>query len=141
MEVSAGQVLPPGGGRTIPMIGTVKVSASQSEGAFELIEYVGPAVPPPHIHHHHDEAFYVAEGTFRFTLGERDFDATPGSLVHVPRGTRHAFTAGPSAKALLLIVPAGLEGFFDALGEGLASGTPGPELRAALAGKYDSDPA
>jgi quercetin dioxygenase-like cupin family protein len=132
----------PGAGRkVIPMIGTVKVSGSDSGGSFELIEYVGPAVPPPHVHRQRDEAFYVLEGTFRFILGAEEFEAGPGSLVHVPRGTRHGFRTGSSARALLFVAPAGLEGFFDELGEGLAAGRSSAELRAALSGRFDSEPA
>ena len=133
-------VLSPGQGKVIPFIGTVKVSGSNSNGLFELIEYVGPATPPPHVHRQNEEVFFVLEGTFRFSLEEDEFDVGAGSLVHVPRGTRHGFTTGPSARALLIVTPAGLEGFFDELGQGLTAGRSGPELRALLAGKYDSEP-
>jgi len=141
MEVDDTPFRPSGDGKRIPMIGLVRVSGSEVGNAFELIEYEGPAVPPPHVHRDRDEAFYVLEGTFRFSVGEEEFDATSGSLVLVRRGTRHGFTTSPSAKALLLVVPAGLEGFFDELGQGLTAGRPGHELRQALAGRYDSEPA
>jgi hypothetical protein len=41
---------------------------------------------------------------------------------------------------LLIIAPAGLDGFFAELGDGLAAGRSSDEIRAALAGKYDSTP-
>ncbi len=130
----------PGEGAAIPMIGTVKVSQPESDGAFEIIEYTGPAIPPPHVHRDRDEAFYIIEGSFRFLLGAEELEAPAGSLVHVRRGTRHGFTATADARALLIVAPAGLEGFFRELGEGLAAGRSAPELRASLAGRYDAEP-
>jgi len=40
-----------------------------------------------------------------------------------------------------VVAPAGLEGFFEELGAGVAGGRSGLEMREALAGKYDSIPA
>ncbi len=42
---------------------------------------------------------------------------------------------------LFFVMPAGLEGFFKEMGEGFAAGRSEPDVRAALAGKYDSWPA
>ncbi|MDP9325976.1 MAG: cupin domain-containing protein [Candidatus Dormibacteraeota bacterium] len=126
--------------RELPFIGTLKVSAQESGGALEVIEYLGPAAPPPHVHRQRDELFYILKGTFAFSLGTDDFDVEQGGTVFVPRGTRHGFKPLPGSQALLIIAPAGLEGFFAELGEGLAAGKPSEEIRAALAGKYDSTP-
>jgi mannose-6-phosphate isomerase-like protein (cupin superfamily) len=134
-------VLPPSYGRDLPFIGTLRASAADTGGAFEIIEYRGPAVPPPHIHRDHDEIFYVLEGRFSFVLGNSDRVAEAGSLVWVPRGTRHGFTIEPGSTALLITQPSGLEGFFVELGQGLAEERSSDEIRAALAGKYDSIPA
>lgn len=133
--------LPPGNGKPLPGIGVLKVSSSESRGAFELIELAGPSGPPPHIHREREEAFYVLEGSFRFLLGEDSLEVGPGSFVFVPRGTKHGFEVTPGARALVFISPAGLEGFFRELGEGIQMGRPGAEIRATLAGKYDSEPA
>src|ERR1051326_4822945 len=56
--------LQPDGGKAIPFIGLVKVSADRSAGALEVIEYRGPATPPPHIHREHDECFTLLQGRF-----------------------------------------------------------------------------
>jgi mannose-6-phosphate isomerase-like protein (cupin superfamily) len=98
------------------------------------------AVPPPHVHREHDEVFYILNGPFRFLLGHEWVDADTGSLVVVPRGTRHGFETQPDCRALLLTIPAGLEGFFTELGQGLAEGMSSQEIRARLAGRYDSHP-
>ena len=90
-------VLPPERGRDLPFIGSLRVSAADTGGSIEIIEYKGPAVPPPHIHCEHDEIFYI--------------------LVWVPRGTRHGFHVQPGSRALLVTMPAGLEGFFEELGK------------------------
>jgi hypothetical protein len=41
---------------------------------------------------------------------------------------------------LLLTAPAGLAGFLEELGTGIAAGKTSEEMRAALAGRYDSFP-
>ena len=140
VNVGTPGVQPAGAGRILPHIGILKASAAQTGGAFEVIEYVGPAVPPPHIHREHDEAFYILAGTFRFLLGHEKLEAPSGSLVVVPRGTRHGFETNEGCKALLFTIPAGLEGFFVELGAGLAEGRSSAEIRATLAGRYDSHP-
>jgi quercetin dioxygenase-like cupin family protein len=134
-------VLPPEGGRDLPFIGRLRASGADTGGSFEMIEYRGPAVPPPHVHREHDEIFYILDGRFSFVIGDATRDAVAGSLVWVPRGTRHGFQIQPGSTALLITVPAGLEGFFVELGEGLVEGRSSDEIRAALAGKYDSIPA
>jgi quercetin dioxygenase-like cupin family protein len=132
--------LPPGEGAVLPRIGTLKASASRTGDSFELIEYSGPAAPPPHVHRMREEAFYILDGSFHFVLGEDAFHAAAGSFIFVPRGTRHGFTVEPGGRALLLVTPSGLEGFFAELGEGLEAGRSGAEIRQALAGRYDSTP-
>jgi quercetin dioxygenase-like cupin family protein len=142
-DVSGGPqpiVLRPGDGEQLPSIGTLRASAADTGGAFEVIEYTGPATPPPHVHKEHDEIFFILSGTFRFVLGQDTAEAPQGAIVLVPRGWRHGFTVEPGSTALLITIPAGLEGFFKELGAGLAEGRPSSEIRASLAGKYDSYP-
>jgi mannose-6-phosphate isomerase-like protein (cupin superfamily) len=127
-------------GKSLPHIGRLIATASQTDGSFELIDYTGPAAPPPHVHRMRDEGFYILEGSFSFTLGENDVDAGSGSFIFVPRGTRHGFKVQPGSRALLFIAPAGLEGFFEELGQALGAGRSGEEIRARLADKYDSTP-
>jgi mannose-6-phosphate isomerase-like protein (cupin superfamily) len=141
-----GHVAARGEGRNL-FVGTLQVSAEQSGGSVEVIVLnagpagpAGPVGPPPHVHHHRDELFYVIKGRLSFVLGTREFEVEQGGTVFVPRGTRHGFKSQPDSQALLIIAPAGLEGFFAELGDGLAAGKSNEEIRAALAGKYDSTP-
>jgi mannose-6-phosphate isomerase-like protein (cupin superfamily) len=124
----------------LPHFGNVRASASDTGGAFEVIEYIGPSTPPPHVHRVHDEAFYVLQGRFEFVLGQETVSAGQGAFVLVPRGTRHGFTVAPGSRALVFTTPAGLVGFLREVGSGLSEGKSNAEIRAKLAGKYDSFP-
>ena len=117
-----------------------RLSSAQTDGALEVVELEGPGVPLPHVHHDHDECFYILEGLFTFMLGKEEVEAQAGSLVFVPRGTPHAFKHSEGARALFFVMPAGLEGFFREMGEGLREGRAETDVRAELAGKYDAWP-
>ncbi len=138
--MAAPVVIGPDDGKTITLIGALKASSAQTGGSFEIIDYRGPLQPPPHVHREHEEAFFILAGTFTFVLGTDEVEANTGSLVIIPRGTRHGFRTGADGRALLFIVPGGLEGFFEELGTAVAAGKTSDDIRAALAGKYDSIP-
>ena len=129
----------PGDGQLLPTGGLLKLSSAQSGGTLEVIE-LGRGSPPPHVHHDHEECFYIIEGRYTFTLGTEQLEAPAGSVVFVPRGTRHSFKRSEGARALVFVIPAGLEGFFRELGDGIARGGSESDVRAALASKYDSEP-
>ena len=130
----------PGEGKTLMPGITLKASANQTAGSFEVLELQGPLAPSPHVHRGREEVFYILQGQFEFILGEDLIAVGAGSLVFVPRGTRHAPKAGPDARGLVFVAPAGLEGFFQDLGRGIAAGKTQDEMRQALEGKYDSFP-
>ncbi len=135
-------VIAPGEGERLGIAGRLKLSTAQAGGALEVIELDGAKGPLPHIHRNHEECFYVIEGLFKFLLGTEEIEAPAGSVVFVPRGTRHAFRPSQGARALVFSNPGGLlEGFLRELLDGLRTGRPEAELRAELAGKYDSWPA
>ncbi|MFJ8741407.1 cupin domain-containing protein [Embleya sp. NPDC127516] len=58
--------------------------------------------PPQHRHARHDEGFYMVSGTLRFTIGDREHDATAGTLVMVPRGAPHTFANRSDQPAVML---------------------------------------
>ncbi len=60
--------------------------------------------PPQHRHALHEEAFYVVSGTVRFTIGEQDHDAGPGTVLMVPTGTPHTFANPGADEAVMLTV-------------------------------------
>lgn len=45
--------------------------------------------PPQHVHHQHDETFYVLSGTATFTCGSESIQAEPGMPVTASTGTPH----------------------------------------------------
>ncbi len=119
----------------------LRLSSAQTGGAIEVFEHYDVGFPPPHIHRDHDEFFYNIEGSVKLTLGKEELEVPAGSLVFVPRGMRHSFKPNEGARLLVFVIPAGLEGFFKELSERLAAGQANSDVRAALAGKYDSWPA
>jgi quercetin dioxygenase-like cupin family protein len=112
-----------------------------SGGTLSVAEFTGKAGTwtVPHVHRSTDETFYVVDGTFTFTCGGEELAATAGSLLHIPRGTTHVFTAETDGTLLLLWTPAGLEDMFLELGRSDAVLTD-PAARAAIAQRYDSIP-
>lgn len=55
--------------------------------------------PPPH-HHDWDESFYILQGEVEFLCDGTTHLCTPGTLVHVPRGTVHGFRFGAGGQML-----------------------------------------
>ena len=88
---------------------------SHTETAFSLMEVLLPkdAGPPPH-HHDWDEAYYIADGEVRFTLGETIRLVKAGDFLYAPAGTIHGFTGLSEipARVLILDAPASAAGFF-----------------------------
>lgn len=117
--------VPQGEGKTVWMVGTdlvtFKATGASTGGAYALFDslVLPGGGPPPHIHHREDEAFYVLEGEFEFLAGDRWIKGSAGSFVHIPEGSLHTLrNAGPEVGRLLtLVVPAGLDRFFEEMGE------------------------
>jgi quercetin dioxygenase-like cupin family protein len=105
---------------------TLKATGEQTGGSIGLLEATSsPGYGPPrHIHHSHDEMFYVLEGEFLFLVGERQVSALPGAFVFVPRGTVHAAKAigTEPCKVLIAYVPGGLERSFEEFAQARAEG-------------------
>ena len=94
---------------------TFLATGEETEGQFALIEAVGRRgnVPPPHIHRREDEISYVLEGEIDFSVAGRVIKGTPGTMIFLPRDERHSFTIeSEQLRMLILVTPAGLEGWF-----------------------------
>ena len=119
------------------------VAAEETNGAFAVAEFRGAegVWTVPHVHERMEESFYVLEGTFVFTVGDREVEAKQGAFLMVPRGTPHVMRAGPDGGALLtLFTPAGLEKMFMELGRLPAASITDPKVRAEIAKRHDSVP-
>jgi quercetin dioxygenase-like cupin family protein len=96
---------------------TFLVTGEESAGAyFSMLAIVPPnGGPPPHIHRHEDETFYVLEGTPTFRLGDDEVVAQPGDFVNVPKGVVHGFrnASDRPLRMILTFTPAGIERFFE----------------------------
>jgi quercetin dioxygenase-like cupin family protein len=116
-----------------------KATGSTTGNAFEFFEMrVQPGGgPPDHVHRYHDEAYYLCAGSLRIRLGDRMLTATAGTFVFVPQGTAHAFvnTGTEAATMLVLVRPAGLQGFFERLGP-LLFGEPDEAEIARVSAEY-----
>src|SRR5262249_57647812 len=65
--------------------------------------------PPDHVHFNQEEMFFVVEGTYELTVGDRTATVGPGTMVFIPRNVVHRFrNVGDSAHARL--EPAGRTG-------------------------------
>ena len=118
----------PGEGRTLLVGGgdyvTMKASGGEADGQFCLFEVAStPGFGPPLHVHHWAEFFYVLEGQYEFQRivdGELEtILAGPGTSVVLPAGAAHTFRnpTGVMSKMLIMHSPAGLEAFFEALGQ------------------------
>lgn len=110
---------------------TFIATGKETGGAFFLAEMsVQPGGgPPPHIHRREDESFHLFEGTLTVQVGGDTITASAGDFVYLPRGIAHSFrnTGSVTARALLLITPAGLENYFAEVFERVADpSTPPP---------------
>src|SRR5271169_140561 len=94
---------------------TFLATGEDTQGRFALIEVVGRKgnVPPPHIHHREDETFYILEGEMTASVGGQTIKGTPGTVIFLPRNVAHSFEVeSEELRMLVLLAPAGLEGYF-----------------------------
>jgi quercetin dioxygenase-like cupin family protein len=126
---------------------TIKSSSESTAGRVGVTETLAPrgTGSPLHVHHNEDEWFYVIEGELTFWVGGQVITATVGSFVYGPREVPHTFiVSSEQARFLLVVEPAGFEGFVRALGQPAQElvipppATEPPDLAAmtALAAEY-----
>jgi quercetin dioxygenase-like cupin family protein len=99
---------------------TIKSSSESTAGRVGVTETLAPrgSGSPLHVHHNEDEWFYVIEGELTFWVGGQVITAPAGSFVYGPREVPHTFiVSSEQARFLLVVEPAGFEGFVRALGQ------------------------
>ena len=121
----------------------VVASGADTGGAFELIQETRSVLggPVPHVHREHGEGFLVLEGRYGFVRGDEETEVGEGAFLFVPRGTRHTFrTLAVPSRVLIVVAPAGLDGYFREMADGLAAGRPAPAIMLELSARYDTHP-
>lgn len=94
---------------------TFLATGEDTQGRFALIDALTRKgnVPPPHIHHREDETFYILEGEMSATIAGHTVRGTPGTMILAPRGVLHSIEIhSEQLRVLILLTPAGLEGYF-----------------------------
>jgi quercetin dioxygenase-like cupin family protein len=96
----------------------VLVRGRESADAMGVFYFHHPVIPenPPHQHPNFMKVILVLEGQYEFRVGDAEFEAGPGSLVVVPKGSQHAFTTSTGGQAFFVCSPFGELGP-DATGE------------------------
>jgi len=120
----------PAAGKTLSVAGgnyRILVSGKQTKGAFSTIEMLVPPLngPGPHSHANFYESFYIVDGEVEVHSEAGTYTAKKGSFVVVPEGgIVHYFknVSDKMAQLLCIVVPAGLEEFFEEIGEPAAAG-------------------
>jgi quercetin dioxygenase-like cupin family protein len=77
----------------IANLALVHVDGGDTGGAFDLVEITGRQgdMPPLHVHHDHDETFYVLEGRLSLHLPGQSVELGPGGCFLAPRGIPHVY--------------------------------------------------
>jgi quercetin dioxygenase-like cupin family protein len=124
----------------------VKVWGSETNDAWAMVEITQPEgdMPPLHVHHRDDEAFYALEGEMTLFVGDREIRLRAGDSAVAPRGVPHTYRVeSQQARHLVINSPAGFERFVAAASvpaeaETLPPGPPAvsPERLAEIAADY-----
>ena len=141
-------VLKAGEGRTLPL-GPVQMVVQEdgmhTRGTLGIAEFeVAPhaPTPPPHIHHAHEEGFYILEGELEFLAGTQIVRAGQGTFVMVPIGAVHTFSnpTDKPARFLNTFTPPLYIGYFEEVSQLIqANGALGPQQFAELMARYDTE--
>ncbi|MFD2935376.1 cupin domain-containing protein [Spirosoma flavum] len=105
----------------------ILISGAATGGAFATIDMLIPpgGGPGPHAHAGFEESFYVIDGEIEVKSEFGQYTATKGSFISIPKGgVVHGFknNTGQTAHLLCTVVPAGLETFFEEIGQPVAAG-------------------
>ena len=145
------RVVEAGDGHAVPFLGgSVMSFMARGEDTHDLVSFweftlpAGVQGPPPHVHHGHDELFYVIEGRLTVHTETQPVTAAAGCLVIVPRGAQHTFSnPGPTQMRMVgTFSPARFERYFDELAEEIekhGDRRPDPSVIAGLYARYDSE--
>jgi quercetin dioxygenase-like cupin family protein len=126
---------------TIPFLDArarVLVRGEDTDGRFDLVEISGiPAgsSPPLHVHHAHEEGFFVLEGSVTLFVPGGSVELATGDFFVAPRGVPHTYRVGDTdARWLCTSSPAGMARFVASVGD---IADTDPETVAKVAAEID----
>ena len=141
-------VLEAGKGRMIPL-GPIRMyvqeDGTHTRGTLGVAEFevaLHAPTPPPHIHHAHEEVFYVLEGELEFLAGAQTVRASAGTFVMVPIGALHTFSnpTDKPARFLNTFTPPRYIRYFEEMSKLLQAGVaPSSPQFAELMARYDTE--
>ncbi len=97
----------------------VLITGEQTQERLALVEMVvRPTEEPPlHAHTLEDEVIYVLRGEITVQLDGHNHRCTAGDCVLLPKGSEHTYSVeSEEATLLLLLMPAGLESYYQEIG-------------------------
>ncbi len=110
----------------------IHVSGEETAGAYGLVEMRARRgdMPPLHVHHRDDEAFYVIDGRVVLHLPGRTIELERGDSFLAPKDVAHAYRVeSDEATWLVAFSPAGFERFVEEVGDPAESDTLPPSGR------------
>ncbi len=95
-------------------VGTVTILVEQATAksdavAASILEIDGAAVIPAHVHDTSTEMLYVLSGSGEMIIDGVTLPVTPTTVVQIPKGVEHSFTAHEPLTVLQFYAPAGPE--------------------------------
>ncbi|OOQ61433.1 cupin domain-containing protein [Mucilaginibacter pedocola] len=93
----------------------ILISPEESAGNLGMVDMRLPkgSEPPPHIHLHEDETFYILEGEVVVTVAGKQTYLKAGQAAFGPKGLEHAFEVlTPEARIIITITPGDFVNFF-----------------------------
>jgi mannose-6-phosphate isomerase-like protein (cupin superfamily) len=96
--------------------------------------------PLDHVHFRHEEIFYILDGIYELTVGERTEAVCPGTVVFIPRNVVHRFKNIGDTTACMLdwSLPAGQDHYLQEISK-LAGGGFTREQVTEISEKFDTN--
>ena len=111
----------------------IHVGGDETGGGLGLVEMTarGGDMPPLHVHHRNDEAFYVLDGRMTvFVAGREPAELAAGDSALAPRGIPHTYRVDSErGRWLAVLGPSGFDGLVREIGEPADSDDLPPEGR------------
>jgi quercetin dioxygenase-like cupin family protein len=120
-------IVPPASGKELKFLRiTHKLTPQQTSSGYYLFEFEFDPESGNrlHVHKYEDEVVYVIEGAIEIRLGDQKLQAVTGGVAHLPKQIPHALRnpLPTTSRYLGMVIPGGMENFFDALAEAQAAG-------------------